>query len=64
MKKVQISRFEVIDDKGRSYCAYDCEIKQSLQDDGRTLKIFIQKKQKKARLSRCKKPTPTIKKTK
>jgi hypothetical protein len=39
-----VTRFEVIDDKGRSYVKYldkDKGIKYSLQDDDRTLKVFI-----------------------
>lgn len=39
-----VARFEVIDDKGRSYVKYldkDDGIKYSLQDDDRTLKVFI-----------------------
>ena len=39
-----VTRFEVIDGKGRSYVKYlkDNEgIKYSLQDDDRTLKVFI-----------------------
>jgi len=37
-----ISRLEVIDDNGRSYVNVDVEsIQNSIQDDGRTLKIFV-----------------------
>jgi len=39
-----VTRFEVIDDKGRTYVKYlkdDEVIKYSLQDDDRTLKVFI-----------------------
>jgi len=39
-----VTRFEVIDDKGRSYVEYldnDEGIEYSLQDDDRTLKVFI-----------------------
>jgi len=41
-----VNRFEVIDEKGRSYVKYldkDEGIKYSLQDDNRTLKVFIDK---------------------
>lgn len=41
-----VTRFEVIDDKGRTYVKYldkDERIKYSLQDDDRTLKVFIDK---------------------
>lgn len=37
----KISRFEVIDETGRAYVRYDIDVKVDLQDDGRTLKIFI-----------------------
>ena len=43
-----VTRFEVIDDKGRTYVKYlkdDEGIKYSLQDDDRTLKVFIDKLQ-------------------
>lgn len=43
-----VTRFEVIDDKGRTYVKYlkgDERIKYSLQDDDRTLKVFIDKKE-------------------
>jgi hypothetical protein len=39
-----VNRFEVIDDKGRTYVKYlkdDERIKYSLQDEDRTLKVFI-----------------------
>ena len=41
-----VTRVEVIDDKGRTYVKYlkdDEGIKYSLQDDDRTLKVFIDK---------------------
>ena len=41
-----VNRFEVIDDTGRAYTKYlkdDEGIKYSLQDDDRTLKVFIDK---------------------
>ena len=42
----KVSRVEVIDEKGRSYVKYlDGKVEQSLQDDGRTLKILITPKQ-------------------
>lgn len=39
-----ITRFEVIDENGRSYVAWPAKIKLSYQDDDRTLKIFINRK--------------------
>lgn len=46
----KVTRVEVIDHQskpvvGRSYTKYDCEyVEAVLQDDGRTLKIFISKR--------------------
>lgn len=36
-----VTRFEVIDESGRVYVAKDCKLELSYQDDGRTLKVFI-----------------------
>ena len=41
-----VNRFEVIDDTGRAYTKYlkdDERVRYSLQDDNRTLKVFIDK---------------------
>jgi hypothetical protein len=43
----RVTRFEVIDEKGRSYVKYldkDEGIKYTLQDEDKTLKVFIDKK--------------------
>ena len=42
----KITRVEVIDKKGRSYTKYCLKnaVEISIQDDGRTLKIFINEK--------------------
>ena len=37
----KVTRFEVIDENGRVYTKYNCEIELSYQDDGKTLKVFI-----------------------
>ena len=38
----RVSRVEVIDNKGRAYVKYDVtEVSYVLQDDGRTLKLFL-----------------------
>ena len=45
-KMKAVTRFEVIDESGRAYVKYldkDEEIKYNLQDDERTLKVFINK---------------------
>ena len=40
-----VTRVEVIDNHGRSYIHYNAEsVEYSLQDDGKTLKIFIMDK--------------------
>lgn len=36
-----ITRVEVIDDKGRAYTRWSVIVQLSLQDDGRTLKVFV-----------------------
>lgn len=40
-----VTRFEVIDESGRAYTASWAEIELSLQDDGRTLKVFVKKRE-------------------
>lgn len=42
----QVTRVEVIDENGRNYVNWqkDNQVQTSLQDDGRTLKIFITQK--------------------
>jgi hypothetical protein len=43
-----VTRVEVIDENGRSYTNYldkDQKVCYNIQDDGRTLKVFIQGKQ-------------------
>lgn len=51
MNTEKVTRIEVIDHQnepmiGRAYTKYNCQnVELSLQDDGRTLKIFISKKQ-------------------
>ena len=40
-EKKLITRVEVIDETGRAYVRWDCEPTFSLQDNGRTLKIFV-----------------------
>jgi len=48
MKIDRVNRVEVIDETGRAYVKYldkdQCELVYSLQDDGCTLKLFINKK--------------------
>ena len=47
MEKVKnCTRVEVIDEKGRSYVNWhpDNIVKVSMQDDGRTMKVFISRK--------------------
>lgn len=42
----KINRFEVIDKNGRAYTNMDCKITLSFQDEGRTMKVFIEDKEK------------------
>lgn len=37
----EVSRVEVIDETGRQYVRWNCKVEQQLQDDGRTLKLFV-----------------------
>ncbi len=37
----KITRIEVIDENGRAYNRWDCKVEESIQDDGRTLKLFV-----------------------
>ena len=38
-------RFEVIDDSGRAYSKYGVDVELSVQDSGRTLKLFVTENQ-------------------
>jgi hypothetical protein len=40
-KDQTVTRFEVIDTNGRVYQKWNCNVELSYQDDGRTLKVFI-----------------------
>jgi hypothetical protein len=46
MNLEEITRLEVIDSEGRSYTIWDADLLFSVQDEGRTLKIFASKKVK------------------
>ena len=37
-----ITRLEVIDEAGRKYTRWKCKIDPSVQDQGRTLKLFVE----------------------
>ena len=37
----QVNRLEVIDENGRAFVRWGCYINVSVQDDGRTLKLFV-----------------------
>jgi hypothetical protein len=42
----EVTRVEVITDDGREFVRYDCNnVQVSLQDDGRTLKVFLKQEQ-------------------
>ena len=42
----EVTRVEVITDDGREFVRYDCHnVQVSLQDDGRTLKVFLKQEQ-------------------
>ncbi len=37
-----VTRIEVIDESGRAYSKWDCKVEVSVQDGGRTLKLFVE----------------------
>lgn len=37
----KVTRFEVIDERGRVFSIRPCTIEFSIQDDSRTLKVFV-----------------------
>jgi hypothetical protein len=39
-----VTRLEVIDEPGRTYTRWNCVVEPSVQDEGRTLKLFVSKK--------------------
>lgn len=41
MNTDKVTRFEVIDKTGRAYTKHGVQVELSIQDDGRTLKVFI-----------------------
>jgi len=41
----KVTRFEVIDESGRSYTRHNSNVELSYQDDGKTLKVFINKEE-------------------
>lgn len=41
----KVTRFEVVDELGRAYTRLGVNIKLSLQDEGRTLKVFVKANQ-------------------
>jgi hypothetical protein len=43
----KVTRVEVIDEYGRRYTKHNCKVELSYQDDGRTLKVFINSLNKK-----------------
>lgn len=49
----KITRVEVITPKGREFSKWDCKIKMvDIQDEGRTLKIFLEDKGKVQKLTK------------
>ena len=43
----EITRVEIIDSTGRAYTQYNvAEVQMSIQDDGRTMKIFLKNEEK------------------
>jgi hypothetical protein len=46
LREPEVTRVEVIDENGRVYTKWNCSVELSYQDNGRTLKLFINPKQK------------------
>ena len=46
MDTSKITRIEVIDENGRSYVKRDCIVEVSIQDEGRTMKVFVEQNKK------------------
>ena len=44
IKLPKVTRVEVIDDSGRAYTKWNVKVEAQLQDNERTLKIFVYKK--------------------
>ena len=42
MEKRKETRLEVVMNGERKFVKWDCEIKESIQDEGRTLKLFVE----------------------
>jgi hypothetical protein len=42
--KDRVTRFEVIDETGRVLTYYGVKVQLSYQDDGRTLKVFVEQR--------------------
>jgi len=43
MKKLEgITRIEIISKDGREYVKWNCKVEQDIQDNGRTLKLFVE----------------------
>ena len=42
MKTEKVTRLEVIEKGMRKYVKWNCKIKTDIQDNGRTLKIFVE----------------------
>ena len=45
MNTDKVTRFELITEDGRSVVEYNCEVELSLQDDDRTLKVFVKRRE-------------------
>jgi hypothetical protein len=45
MSAETVTRIEVIDESGRVYVKYGVEVELSYQDGGKTLKVFVKKRE-------------------
>lgn len=44
IKRKNITRIEVIEDGQRKYVKWNCKVEEDIQDNGITLKLFINRK--------------------
>jgi len=46
MDENKITRIEVITNRGREFVKWNCKIKTEIQDEGKTLKVFVEEDEK------------------
>jgi len=54
----KVTRFEVIDENGRAYTRWGVDVELGVQDDGKTLKVFIKHNPEKSKALSDNPPKP------